>query len=119
MTLPRKGTRPITVANESYRYAISTSRTEDADIFRLNLTITSNGRQGAPLRVEGLFTRNYWLDFPGTREPSDYVVLTPKNVATAIKIARANGWRPKEGGPPFVLVVTEEELIGDDANDAE
>lgn len=110
MALPRKGTRPISVAEEEYRYVVSTSRSAKDGVFKLNLTVQSGDGQGALLLVQGLLTRDVWLDFPEMRDPPDYVVLTSKHIATAIKIARARGWQPHEAGRPFVLPVTEQDL---------
>ena len=104
MALPKKKSRPITVNNEQFRYVISTGKYNENWEFDLNVTVQTATGEGAILKVEGLVTRDFWLDFPydvTTRE--DYPVLTPKDISLIIKNSISQGWKPNEKGSPFVI----------------
>ena len=49
MALPKKKSRPITVNDNDYRYAISTTQIDDNWNFRLNLTVQSAKGEGSIL----------------------------------------------------------------------
>ena len=64
------------------------------DIFKLNVTVESCVIEHTMLRITGILTRDFWLDFSDTerRPESEYVVIKPSNVATWIEEALNNGW---------------------------
>tara|TARA_B110000967_G_scaffold208492_1_gene260913 strand:+ start:2828 stop:3184 length:357 start_codon:yes stop_codon:yes gene_type:complete len=105
MALPKKKSRPITVDSMDFRYSISTSKIDDDWNFRLNLTIQIASGEGSILKVDGIVTRDVWLDFSelGKYEKEDYPVFRPSDISRVIKSGLKNGWIPKEKGKPHLL----------------
>ena len=106
MALPKKKSRPITVGSNKYRYIVSTSRIDNDSNFKLNLTVQIAEGEGAILKVIGLLTRDFWLDFSDkndTNDKKDYPVILPNHIAKMINKATKNGWLPLEKGTPFIL----------------
>ncbi|OJJ18321.1 hypothetical protein BKI52_26240 [marine bacterium AO1-C] len=103
MALPKKKSRQIIVENESYFYVVSTGKPDKDWNFNLNLTVQDASGQGSLLKIEGLVTRDFWLDFPYATKKEDYPVLTSKDIAKVIMSGIKSGWKPKENGPPFII----------------
>ncbi len=105
MTLPKKKSRPITVDEMNFRYAISTSRIDDDSNFLLNLTVQTASGEGSLLKIEGMITRDFWLDFSELSNYSkeDYPMLYPSDISKIIKLALKNGWKPYKRGKPYIL----------------
>jgi len=110
MALARKNSRPIVVDELSLRHAISQSASQDPGVFAINLTVQDDGGKGRLLKVEGLRSRDFWLDVPDTGAADDYLVLKPHHIATIVALARAGGWEPAQPGAPFVLQMSAEQL---------
>jgi len=104
MALPKKKSRPITVNNENFRYIISTEKYNTDWTFNLNITVQIAEGQGNILKIEGLVTRDFWLDFPyDITEKKDYPLLTPKDISLIIKNSLNKGWNPNKKGSPFII----------------
>lgn len=106
MSLPKKKSRSLTVNNQQFRYVISCGKYDENWIFGLNVTVQIAHGEGSKLKVTGMVTRDFWLDFPydiATREY--YPELTPKDVATLIEMGIEKGWDPVQKGPHFILKV--------------
>lgn len=103
MAFLNKKSRPINVENEDFRYVLSTGKPDEEWNFNLNLTVQDASGQGQVLKVVGLVTRDFWLDFPYVKDKEAYPVLTRKHIAQIIKTGIKTGWIPKERGRPFVL----------------
>ncbi len=93
-----------------FRYVVSTSGPCPLGHFSLNVTIQLESGRGALLKVEGILTRDRWLDFPEIECLDKYPVLTPGDIAVVIRRARARGWNPAEIGVPFILAITSDEF---------
>ena len=104
MALPKKKSRPITVNDNDYRYAISTTQIDDNWNFSLNLTVQSAKGEGSILKIDGLVTRDVWLDFPNLKKykKEDYPVFKPSDISRVILTALKKGWIP-ENERPFIL----------------
>ena len=105
MALSKKKSRLIVVAGEKYRFTISMSYPHQDYIFDLNITIQHESANGAYLKVNGLATRDYWLDFPNCHPINDlnYPVITPWHIEKFIAQALSQGWQPLKPGPPFAI----------------
>ena len=86
---------------------VSKSAIENVGFFKLNLTVQVESGSGSILKVEGLTTRNLWLDFPKLESAENYPVLKPQYVAALIRHALAQGWAPEQVGAPFHLDASE------------
>ena len=64
MTLPKKSSRPIEVDAASLRYTVSISKAGEDGLHPMNLTVQMGTSRGQILKAHGLFTRDFWLDFP-------------------------------------------------------
>jgi len=103
MTLPKRKSRTIEVEQVRYRYIISKSGTGSDGCFALNLTIQVESGSGCILKVEGLSTRDPWLEFPQLDSADKYLGLRPQHVAAFIRHALAKGWNAQREGSPFQL----------------
>ncbi|HEY0585571.1 MAG TPA: hypothetical protein VGD52_05520 [Pseudoduganella sp.] len=103
MTLPKRKSRSIEVEQVRHRYIISKPATENKACFKLNLTIQVESGHGSILKVEGLSTRDLWLDFPKLESTAKYPVLKPQHVAALIRHALTQGWAAERVGTPFLL----------------
>ncbi len=104
MALPKKKSRLLTVNNDEFRYVISTGKYNENWEFNLNITVQLATGEGAKLKVEGLVTRDFWLDFPNdVTSKEDYPVLTPKDISIIIKNGLKQGWKPSEKGASFII----------------
>ena len=103
MSFPRKKSRAIEVDEVRYRYIISKSGAGNDGHFTLNLTIQIESGDASILKVEGLRSRDYWLDFPHIESADNYVSMKPGQVAAIIRCALAQGWCPQKSGAPFSL----------------
>ena len=106
MTLPKKNSRPVEVDSVRLRYMVSVSRTGKSGLHPVNLTVQVENGQGRILKAHGLFTRDFWLDFPEIEDSDRYPALTPADVAAVVRLACANGWNPTEPGPPFPFEIS-------------
>ena len=103
MALPKKKSRPTVVNNQEFRYIVSTSRSEEKGDYSLNLTVQDNDGEGSILKVQGIITMDFWLDFPQKNSQEDYPVLTPKDISSIITKGIKMGWNPKENGKPYII----------------
>ena len=110
MTLPKKNSRPIEVDAVPLRYVVSVSKASEAGLLPMNLTAQLGTGRGRILKAHGLFTRDFWLDFPDVEASDSYPTLKPADVAAVIRLARASGWNPKDTGPPFLLEISSDTL---------
>lgn len=114
MTLTKKKSRGISVNDERYRFQVSSTKTDNEGNYSLNLTIQSEENKGSALKVHGLVTRNFWLDFPdfGTEvKKEEYPVITPKHISNIIKLALNQGWEPNSPGAVFEITVKNEQIF--------
>ncbi|WP_299150347.1 hypothetical protein [uncultured Dokdonia sp.] len=103
MALSKKKSRLITLENKSFRYIISTGKADVDWNFSLNLTIQDSKGVGNLLKVEGLVTRDFWVDFPNSTKKEDYPVLTPKDISKIITNSIKSGWNPELKGKPYII----------------
>jgi hypothetical protein len=113
MTLSTKKSRPITIDGNSFRYQISTTKTDKDGNYRLNLTIQTAEPVSNILLVKGLITRDYWLDFPriNDHDKSEYPIITSRHIIKSITKARKHGWKYDGTDKRFELDMTNEELF--------
>lgn len=80
--------------------------------FSLNLTVQRKEPKGCILQVEGLVTRDLWLDFSDTKKyiENEYPVILPRHINKFIKNAISNGWESHKTGKPFNFEVVNETL---------
>ena len=110
MTLPKKNSRPIEVDTLPFRYTVSMSKAGEDGLHPMNLTVQIGTGRGQILKAHGLFTRDFWLDFPKVEVSDRYPTLKPADVAAVVRLARASGWNPTELGPPFLLEISSDAL---------
>ena len=103
MALPKKKSRLIRIGNSTFRYLISTGKPDEQWNFDLNLTVQDKSGEGNLLKISGLVTRDFWLDFPDIMKEEEYPILSPKDIAKIIDMGLKSGWRPKENGKPFII----------------
>nr|BEK64446.1 hypothetical protein KPHV_16730 [Kitasatospora purpeofusca] len=99
MTLPRKGSRLITVDQVRYRWAVRRRPTYSQGIGQSPLTVAVERAEepGSVLVVRFLGAHpGNWLGLPT-------VGATPASVALAVRDARERGWQPETRGGPFHL----------------
>jgi len=63
------------------------------------------------LTVDGLVTRDFWLDFSEVGSEKDYPVLLPRHIDQIVQRALDAGWNPASPGKPFRLELENEELF--------
>lgn len=98
MALRRKGSRTITVDNESYRWRVRPRPTYTQALAASGLVVAvERERGGSRMTVEFSAPR------PDSWCGVDAVVVTPKDVARFIRAAIERGWVPAENGSTFVL----------------
>lgn len=104
MSLPSKKSRLIVIDNIKYRYIISTTLIDDNWNFKLNITIQIAKGNGAALSIQGLITRDFWLDFSDSPfDMNNYPIVLPSHIAKFIQQAIIKGWNPKIKGKLFIL----------------
>lgn len=105
MSLPKKKSRSITVNNKHFKYVVSRARTyEENWVFKLNIIVQIAHGEGSILKVEGLTTRDFWLDVPNDIGCNkDYPILTIKDISILIKNSINQGWNPVKKGSPFII----------------
>ena len=115
MALPKKKSRLISANNENYRYIISTGKYNEDWEFDLNITIQHVTGEGCKLKVKGLITRDYWLDFPNDiTSKKDYPVVTPKHISSIITHSLNSGWNPKQKGKPYIINLDNNHIANND-----
>ncbi len=92
MTIPQKGSRPLTVDGKGYRFVVKgargTSDPETGDPTSVRVTVQEDSTEpGRPLQ----FT---W--------PHGHAV-TPEDVRVAVRDGVRAGWNPSSKGPAFTL----------------
>ena len=104
--ISKKNSRNIVVNSIKFRYAVSNSEIDgDAEHFRMNIIIQSESN-GRKLIVNGITTRDIWLDFSEyPKDHSLYSLVTPKHIDQFIKLAIEKGWSHSESGKNFHLNV--------------
>jgi len=104
MAMNQKKSRTIIVNGIPFRFAVRSSTRNQDGSFNLNITAQHESGDGSYLKVNGVYTRDFWLDTPDqTYESTEYFKVTPKHVAELISIALEKGWQPKTKAPPFQL----------------
>jgi hypothetical protein len=93
-----------------FRYVISRSRTCDVGRCTLSLTVQIESGRGCLLKVDGILTRDRWLDFPDLKSSDEYLVIKPGHVAVIVRHARIKGWDPGQAGIPFLITITSEQF---------
>ncbi|MDT0559555.1 hypothetical protein RM697_12900 [Ichthyenterobacterium sp. W332] len=117
MALPKKKSRLITVNNEKYRYVISAGKYNENWEFDLNITVQLATGEGCKLKVKGLITRDYWLDFPNDiTSKEDYPVLTPLEISIIITCSLKSGWNPELKGKPYIININNNQISNDKNN---
>ena len=115
MSLTRKKSRGITVQNQRYRFQVSTAKLDEDYHFSLNLTVQHEQSAGAVLKVNGLITRDFWLDFSDIgsgRSKDNYPIILPRHISKIIELALKAGWVSTEKGMPFEISTDNESFFG-------
>ncbi|CAM4210654.1 hypothetical protein FHS16_000348 [Paenibacillus endophyticus] len=109
MTMPKKGTRKITVGNTTYRWHISATSKG-----RIVLIAEHNEEKGQKLEVYIASDINdYWVEFPHV-EQLNLKLVKPSEVAIILTEAMGKGWRPEEKRPPLLFNWIYRELVAMD-----
>ena len=103
MALPKKKSRKINVNNTDYYYVLSTGKPDENRNFNLNLTVQCASGDGRLLKITGLVTRDFWLDFPNSSKKEDYPMITPKDTSNIITLGIEDGWNSNENGKPYIM----------------
>ena len=111
MTIARKRSRSITVDGNKFRYKVSTSTCDKDCYFQLTASIQIAQGNGALLKVNGLITRNYWLDFPYPINDNEYPIIMPRHVEMFIRHGIIDGWKPEIPGPVHKLKFENKEVF--------
>lgn len=106
MTLSKKGSRKMVVGDEEYRWTISATAKG-----RIVLIVEHGQEKGQKIEVHIQSDINkFWVEFPHV-DGLNLKVVKPKEVATIIAEAIAQGWKPREKGSPLVFEWDNDELI--------
>jgi hypothetical protein len=114
MTLTKKKSRGITVQNQRYRFQVSTTKLDENYNFSLNLTVQHELSGGAVLKVNGLMTRDFWLDFSDLGSDwnkGDYPIILPRHISKIIELALLAGWSPTAKGLAFEISTDNESFF--------
>ena len=107
MAFSKRNSRPITIDGNRYRYCVSLGPQDGDHNFTLNITVQADSGEGSKLRVVGLETREFWVDFPDVVSDEQwadaYKIVKPRHISVFVKSAITNGWHPNVVGPPFEL----------------
>ncbi|MEN3536390.1 hypothetical protein AAH991_14845 [Microbispora sp. ZYX-F-249] len=106
MTIPGKGSRPITVDGVAYRWRIRRKPTYSQGNGWSPMTFAVQPAEGpgrALLVSLPFFRPDAWL---GARTTA----VRPALVAAAVRLALRRGWDPRRPGPAFACDVTEDDL---------
>ncbi|MDP9866571.1 MULTISPECIES: hypothetical protein [Streptosporangium] len=106
MTMPRKGSRPITVDGTAFRWRIGHRPTYSQGNGWTPLTVAVE-RAEAPGRV---LVVSLPCARPDNWDGERTIAVRPVLVAGCIRRALEQGWDPGQRGPAFALAVTENEL---------
>ena len=108
-----KKSRPITVGDIKFRYQISTSQLDENYNFKLNLTIEKVEPKGNMLIVQGITTRNFWLDFSDHLKINEdnYPVILPSHISSIVQYAISNGWKLNKQSKPMVIKTTNNSFL--------
>jgi hypothetical protein len=99
MTIPRKGSRRLTVDGVPYRWSVRPRPTYSQGIGQspLSFAVVNDHAPGSTLVVTlDAMRPDNWL-----QEPS--AVVTPNMVELAIRKALSEGWHAQQGGGAFAL----------------
>jgi len=106
MSLSKKNTRNILIDGQKYRYKISRSKPHNNGVFSISITIECDTIYRSILSVKGLFSRDYWLDFPNiSSNLNDYLTICSKDITLFIKDAIKQGWKPLEKSQVFEIKI--------------
>ncbi|HEX2094641.1 MAG TPA: hypothetical protein VHG28_19710 [Longimicrobiaceae bacterium] len=99
--LPRKGSRRIVVDGQPYRWLVRRSPTyAQANAWTgLSFAVQHADTPGAVLQVRVPAAR------PDNSMGAKGGVITPSDVARAVRLALAEGWRPEAPGGPYQLTL--------------
>ncbi|MGD2182870.1 hypothetical protein [Lusitaniella coriacea] len=104
MTLPKKGTRKITVNDESYRWLIRRKATygqTDYGIGTLHVAVEHFQKPGSTLVI--ITDRSHPKDY--STQKTQIQPVTPADVKEWIQKAIEQGWQPKTPGSTFKVSV--------------
>lgn len=107
--LPKKNSRPITVAGKKYRWQCKYggSRLIGSSGATMRLTVQADATEPGNVLQCKLFSKHPSAAAQGNGDewmyPEHKVSLTPRDVASLITFALTNGWEPSEKGSVFTL----------------
>ena len=110
MALPKNKSRLISVDNEDFRYVISISW-QGSGNYHFNVTVQHEEMNGSKLLLQGLVSRNFWLDFSDLIKEKiefkegEYPTITPKHIAHFIRLGIKKGWCYHNSGKNFILEI--------------
>ncbi|MGW2152287.1 hypothetical protein [Nonomuraea sp. NPDC001699] len=105
MTMPKKGSRLITVDGTAFRWRVSHRPASRGDSpSPLTFVVERDENPGRVLRVSLPCAR------PDNWEGARTIAIRPPLVAGCVRRALGQGWLPARPGPAFTLPVTEDEL---------
>jgi len=97
MTIPKKGSRKITVEEVNYRWAITRKPPRSQDLDNANVSaaveLAENPRSVLSISFSGV-GYDKWIGI--APKP-----VTPKHIETCIKRALNEGWQPNKNGSAF------------------
>lgn len=99
MALTKRGSRRIVVDGTAYRWMVRGRPTYMQALVQTTLCFAVQNAEcpGTTLVVNtGQPHPSNWFDLPAT-------AVCPRQVATSIQVARAQGWSSEEPGSPFML----------------
>jgi len=104
--LKHAGSNNLMIDGERFRYVVSEAASDAEGRVALSLIVQHAEANGCRLRVTGLF---------GERVPEQESkfyrgrtlkrAVSPNDAEQLVRAALSQGWRPREGGKPFVLKV--------------
>lgn len=106
MSLRRKGSRPITVAGDLYRWSVRDRPTYAQAVGQSHISVAVecvNAPQAILHIVLPTLRKDNWLLLPG-------YIVKPNDLARWIPKALATGWKPGDPGSAFELVLSESDL---------
>ena len=103
MAMNKKKSRAINVNGIPYRYSVRTFSQNNEDwSFNLNIIVQLASGEGCYLKVDGVYTRDFWLDISShIHDSSEYFTVRPKHIAKLIELALKEGWQPETNSGPY------------------
>ncbi len=103
--MPKKGLRKLVIDGRRYYVSLSGRGYTESGAVPLGFAVHLEGNDRAKLLVQGITSRDYWLDYPDVAKFVDgSLTLTPKSIVAVIRHCLNEGWDPEGTGQTNVQI---------------